>query len=96
MNKKFINHEKIHHRQYFESLYLAYFIGKIEYWYARIILKYSHLNAYLYECTEQEAYINQHDMKYLERRRSWSFLKYIPHKSQITFRENSEVAVGKM
>lgn len=93
MNNQWINHERIHLRQYWESLGICFIISKFEYLYARIILKYSHINAYLYECQEQEAYINQKDQDYLNNRKFWSFVKFIKDKKKISFGENLELII---
>lgn len=83
MTKYWINHEKIHHRQQWESLYQCSIIGYLEYYYARFILKKGKLEAYFYKAMEQEAFDNQHDLEYLNNRKIWAIMKYYKHKPVI-------------
>lgn len=93
MNQQWINHEKIHLVQSFSTLGLSFIISVFEYLYARIILKYSHKDAYLYESMEQEAYLNQHNPEYLKTRKITDYFKYISSKKRIRMNDNYEVIV---
>ncbi len=62
MTRQWINHERIHLKQFIESLGFFYIISKIEYVYARLILHYLHQKAYFFEEIERECYLNQHDI----------------------------------
>ncbi|TRZ43095.1 hypothetical protein [Robertkochia solimangrovi] len=75
-DKVLINHERIHLRQQVELLiipfYLIYFM---EYIFG--LLKYrSSILAYRNISFEKEAYANEYDLEYLEKRNFWTFLKY--------------------
>jgi hypothetical protein len=53
--------------------------------YAKFILKLNREERYLYRATEQEAYLNQEDMHYLQKRHWYALLKYIKHKKRLQF-----------
>jgi len=86
-------HERIHIRQSIETLFLIFPYSMLEYLYARIILKYSHAEAYFYECVEQEAYLNQNNPYYLEDRGFFSIWKYIKQKRKLHTDENYHVVL---
>ena len=82
----FIQHEKIHFRQQVETLYIGILLLDIlETLYARLILKQSPLEAYLYRSSEQEAYRNQTNSSYLQNRQLFKFTKYLRDKKQLSF-----------
>ena len=84
----FVNHERIHFRQQIELLFIgSLLLNLIEDFYARFFLKLEASDSYLYRATEQEAYINQHNLKYLENRSSYSIFSYLKNKRKITFIE---------
>jgi len=95
MTEQWIMHERIHIYQSFESIFLIFPFAMLEYLYARIILKYSHTEAYFYECVEQEAYLNQYDQHYLENRRFFSIWKYIKQKTKLHTDGNYHVVIEK-
>lgn len=80
-NLIFLNHEKIHLRQQLELLILPFFI-----WYSlEFLLRwYQYKDSYLayrnlsFEC---EAYANESNLKYLQTRKYFSFLKYFQAKN---------------
>jgi hypothetical protein len=69
MNETWIRHETIHHYQMIETAGLIFVYAEIEYWYARWILRYNHMDAYLYKATEQECYLHQLDSDYVKDRK---------------------------
>jgi hypothetical protein len=76
-NKSFINHERIHLRQQLELLVLPFFV-----WYGLEFLvgyiRYrSWRKAYQTISFEQEAYSNEKNLQYLEKRTFWQFLQYV-------------------
>lgn len=76
INPKRTNHEKIHLRQQLELLILPFYI-----WYGiEFLIRWAKLKdkkkAYYSISFEVEAYSNEHDLKYLESRKWYSFLKY--------------------
>lgn len=76
-----INHERIHFRQQFETLFIGLpLISFIERLYARFVLKKNRQERYLYAAAEQEAYLNMDNPDYLQGRRWGSLFYYIRHK----------------
>lgn len=76
-NKVLINHEKIHLRQQMEMLVIFFYIFYvIEYYYWLFRLKNPY-HAYKRISFEREAYANEHDLNYLQKRKFWSFRKYL-------------------
>lgn len=81
-----INHEKIHLRQQLETAFVGTFIlSFLETIYAKFVLGKTFKEAYLWRSSEQEAYQNQNNFKYLESRRPWTQFKYIRNKKMLTF-----------
>lgn len=77
LNKVFLNHERIHLRQQLELLVLPFYV-----WYGlefllRLIQYKNRRKAYYNICFEREAYGNEKDLNYLEKRPFWKFLSYI-------------------
>lgn len=72
-----INHEKIHLRQQLEMLVIPfYLVYGIEFLFR--LFQYKNWNlAYRNISFEREAYSNQFNLDYLNKRPFWSFLKYI-------------------
>jgi hypothetical protein len=95
MTEQWINHESIHIRQFIESFGLFWIISKLEYLYARIFLKYSHIEANRYEAIEQEAYLNQHNKNYHNNRPLFNTLKYIRHKTNFYTDDKYQVIIKK-
>lgn len=76
-NKILINHEKIHLRQQLELLVIFFYIFYvIEYYYWFFKLKNVH-SAYKRISFEREAYANESDLHYLQKRKFWNFRKYL-------------------
>jgi len=76
-NKILVNHEKIHLRQQAELLVIFFYLWYVvEYYYLYFKLKDSFL-AYKSISFEREAYAMENDFNYLEKRKLWSFWKYI-------------------
>ncbi|MEZ0541538.1 hypothetical protein [Fibrella arboris] len=69
-----LNHERIHLRQQLElgivPFYLWYF-AEYGYWRARGL---AHYDAYRAICFEREAFANEGNLMYLNKRRFWAFL----------------------
>lgn len=77
LNKVFVNHERIHLRQQLELLILPFYV-----WYGlefllRLIQYKNRRKAYYNICFEREAYGNEKDLNYLEKRSFWKFLSFI-------------------
>ncbi len=80
MDQVIINHEKIHWYQQLELLIIPFYIIYILNWLYLGLIKYKGRNwtlAYQNIIFEKEAYDNEYDVHYLERRKIWSFLKYL-------------------
>ncbi len=76
-----VNHERIHFRQQFETLFIGLLlISFFERLYARFFLRKNKPERYLYAAAEQEAYLHMDDPTYLETRRIGSLFHYIRHK----------------
>lgn len=85
----FINHEKIHFKQQLETLFLgSLLLNIIEDVYSTLFLGLKGQERYLYRATEQEAYRNQLNLEYLDKRRIFSLFKYIKDKKKLRFIEN--------
>jgi hypothetical protein len=76
-NMVIINHEKIHLRQQLELLILPFYIWYVfEYLFRLIQYNDGHL-AYKNICFEREAYSNETDLNYLNKRPFWSWIRYL-------------------
>lgn len=72
-----MNHERIHIKQALELLVIPfYFLYVLEYLIRRMKSK-SKYEAYLKISFEQEAYSNDTDPEYLERRKAYQFISYL-------------------
>lgn len=78
-DKVLINHETIHLRQQFEMLILPFFIWYFTEFCFRLIQYKNGYLAYRNISFEREAFSNEHDLRYLKKRRFWNFLKYCGH-----------------
>ena len=71
-----INHGRIHFEQQIETLIIGFYaIYVLHYLYNRF--KYSHMKACHNICFEKEANKNQHNLRYMYRRKTSSWLKEI-------------------
>ncbi|MBT8256301.1 MAG: hypothetical protein KJO23_07160 [Bacteroidia bacterium] len=73
----FLNHERIHYRQQVELLVVFFYV-----WYAleyllRLLQYRDRFTAYKNLSFEREAYANEKDLQYLNRRPFWKFLHYL-------------------
>lgn len=75
-NAVLINHEKIHLRQQLELLVIFFYLWYvIEYYYWYFKLRDSYL-AYKFISFEREAYAQEGDLRYLQKRKLWNFRYY--------------------
>lgn len=79
VTKLLINHESIHTAQMRELLYLPFYLIYCIEWLVRLFLKG---NAYFNLSFEREAYRNEHDFQYLEKRKHYAWIKYIRKKKR--------------
>jgi len=68
IDDELINHEKIHLRQQAEMLLIPFYL-----WYLTALYRRGYDNISF----EKEAYANEKDLKYLNKRRMFAFLKYL-------------------
>jgi hypothetical protein len=81
-----VRHEKIHFRQQLELLWVGQIIlSFMEKFYSRIFLHKTRMEAYKSCSFEQETYLNQHDLEYLENRPLFRSFYYIKHKKKFEF-----------
>ena len=76
-NEILINHEKIHLKQQGEMLVVLFYVWYLLEFVIRYIRTKDFYTAYRSICFEKEAYNNEIDLAYLQKRKFWSFLKYI-------------------
>lgn len=87
-----VNHELIHFRQVFELFIVgAILLDIFERFYARVFLKMSAFEAYHYSALEQEAYLNQNNPDYLNKRKIFSVFKFIKNKKKFELKEDGTV-----
>lgn len=72
-----MNHERIHHRQQLELLIIPFYVLYLLNYLLNRMQYRNHRNAYLNIVFEREAYAHERDPIYLNRRKSFSFLKFI-------------------
>ena len=72
-----LNHESIHTRQMMELLILPFYIIYVLEWLIRFMKTGNSYDAYKKISFEREAYAHDHDLKYLKKRKFFSFLKYL-------------------
>lgn len=83
IDKYVINHERIHTAQQREMLFLPFYIFYLLEWLVRIIIHRNATQAYLNISFEKEAYTHGHDLKYLERRKHFAWVRALySHQSQ--------------
>lgn len=73
-----LNHEAIHTAQMRELLYVFFYILYLIDWLIGLVVYgFDTKRAYREICFEKEAYENQKDLGYMEKRNLFNFLKYI-------------------
>ncbi|SHG12321.1 hypothetical protein SAMN05444372_102338 [Flavobacterium micromati] len=72
-----MNHEKIHLRQQLELLFLPFFIWYLLEYFFRLCQYKNHNLAYRNISFEREAYANESDLNYIEKRLFWQFFTYL-------------------
>lgn len=72
-----INHEKIHIEQQKELLVVFFYILYVYYWLKGKVKGMTNDKAYMSIPFEQEAYRKQYEMKYLDKRKRWSWISFI-------------------
>ena len=77
LDKRLINHEKIHLKQQVELLWIFFFIWYFTEYVMGLIRYKNHYLAYKNISFEKEAYINDSNLHYLKKRNVFEFIKYI-------------------
>lgn len=72
-----INHEKIHGKQQKETLFLLFYLLYGIEWIIKVVYYRNRNTAYKNVSFEREAYDNQGDITYLDKRKLFSWVKYI-------------------
>ncbi|WP_300439349.1 hypothetical protein [Christiangramia sp.] len=73
----FLNHEKIHLRQQMELLVIFFYVWYAIEFFVRYLDCRNGMLAYRNISFEREAYRRESDLKYLEKRPFWAFLKFL-------------------
>ncbi|HEY1024413.1 MAG TPA: hypothetical protein VGE26_04565 [Sphingobacteriaceae bacterium] len=76
-NKVLINHEKIHLKQQLELLILPFYLLYLLNYLINLVRYRTHFQAYRNIGFEREAYSMEKDLKYLEHRKLWSWIKFL-------------------
>lgn len=71
-----VNHERIHLRQQLELLLIFFYLWYVLEFVIRLAFTRNRFAAYRSISFEREAYGNEYDPTYLERRKMWAFLKF--------------------
>ncbi len=73
-DKVLINHERIHLKQQLELLIIPFFIIYFINYVINLIKYRNHFKAYVNIIFEKEAYKNERDLTYLEKRKKYNYL----------------------
>ena len=76
-DKVLMNHERVHLRQQLELAILPFFIWYFFEFLLRLIQFRNRRKAYRNISFEREAYANEGNFEYLQKRKFWCFLKYL-------------------
>lgn len=71
-----INHERIHLRQQLEMLIIFFYVAYLIHYLINRLKKQSHYTAYRNIVFEREAYLNEKNLAYLNKRKPFLWLKY--------------------
>ncbi|NNE01806.1 MAG: hypothetical protein HKN52_01470 [Eudoraea sp.] len=72
-----INHERIHLKQQKELLIVPFYLLYFFEWAIRTLWYFNGYTAYQNMSFEREAYANEDDLDYIEKRASYAFIKYL-------------------
>jgi len=76
-NSELVNHEKIHLRQQQELFIIFFYIFYFFEWIIKFLKYRNGFKAYKNLSFEREAYLNEGNLYYLEKRKNWAFLNYL-------------------
>ncbi|OSY87275.1 membrane protein [Tenacibaculum holothuriorum] len=77
LNYELVNHEKIHLKQQQELLIIFFYLFYGLEWFIKLLKYKNGFLAYKNLSFEREAYLNESNLYYLEKRKLFSFLKYL-------------------
>lgn len=77
LNEEIINHERIHTAQQKELLYIPFYVLYGLEWLVRLIQYHNSYKAYKNISFEREAYSKGYDLKYLQNRKLYAWLKFL-------------------
>ena len=72
-----INHERIHLQQQKELLIVPFYIWYVAEWIIRSLYYFDSYKAYKNISFEREAYYHENEHDYIERRKTFAFIKYL-------------------
>ena len=72
-----VNHEKIHLKQQRELFIIFFFLFYFIEWFIKFLKYKDKLKAYKNLSFEREAYLNENNLYYIEKRKHWAFLNYL-------------------
>ena len=72
-----LNHEKIHLKQQQELFILPFYLLYVMEWIMRSLIELDFYKGYQNISFEREAYYNEKDLHYLDRRQPFGFLQYL-------------------
>ncbi len=84
VTKTLINHESIHTAQMREMAYVFFYLIYLIEWLLRLVMKD---NAYMSIGFEREAYANEHNFHYLEKRKHYAWVKYLKKKKKKEYKK---------
>ncbi len=76
-NAELVNHEKIHLEQQRELLVIFFFLFYFIEWFIKVLVYRDRFKAYKNLSFEREAYLNENNLYYIEKRKFWAFLNYL-------------------
>ena len=77
LNYELVNHEKIHLHQQKELLIVFFYLFYFFEWFVKFLKYRNSFKAYKNISFEREAYLNEENLYYLEKRKTWAFLNYL-------------------
>lgn len=80
-NPVFLNHERIHLKQQAEMLVLPFYLWYSIEFFLRLLKYKNAIKAYRKISFEREAYFNEKDRAYCQKRKFWNFLQYLRNKN---------------
>ena len=80
LDKVDVNHESIHTWQQLEMLVVFFYLWYVIEWLVRLCVYRDAMRAYYNISFEREAYLNQGNLDYRNRRRPWAWIGYLARK----------------